>query len=210
MMPKKLIKLSSFQHDKAASWRRGRDSNPRYGFPHTHFPGVRLQPLGHPSVCALQAHASLPSGTRAAGALCAFSHSATPPSACFRRTQAFRPDAPRERVVRSANRGLGRWIVRCPALPPRHERGACRRPARTGRNIVGTVAEASRKNGGLLDGWGQSDAFRQPLALAARPRASGTAWRRFQVAPARTSDVGQGANPQRQLNRATGRGFASW
>src|SRR3954464_14674933 len=31
------------------NWRRGRDSNPRYGFPYTHFPGVRLQPLGHPS-----------------------------------------------------------------------------------------------------------------------------------------------------------------
>ncbi len=30
-------------------WRRERDSNPRYGFPYTHFPGVRLQPLGHPS-----------------------------------------------------------------------------------------------------------------------------------------------------------------
>lgn len=28
-------------------WRTGRDSNPRYGFPYTHFPGVRLQPLGH-------------------------------------------------------------------------------------------------------------------------------------------------------------------
>ena len=28
-------------------WRRERDSNPRYGFPYTHFPGVRLQPLGH-------------------------------------------------------------------------------------------------------------------------------------------------------------------
>ena len=26
---------------------RGRDSNPRYGFPYTHFPGVLLQPLGH-------------------------------------------------------------------------------------------------------------------------------------------------------------------
>src|SRR6202022_368193 len=35
-------------------WRRGRDSNPRYGFPHTHFPGVRLQPLGHPSALAYQ------------------------------------------------------------------------------------------------------------------------------------------------------------
>ncbi len=28
-------------------WRRERDSNPRYGFPHTRVPGVRLQPLGH-------------------------------------------------------------------------------------------------------------------------------------------------------------------
>jgi hypothetical protein len=29
-------------------WRRGRDSNPRYGDkPYTHFPGVLLQPLGH-------------------------------------------------------------------------------------------------------------------------------------------------------------------
>ncbi len=31
-------------------WRRERDSNPRYRFRYTHFPGVRLQPLGHPSV----------------------------------------------------------------------------------------------------------------------------------------------------------------
>ncbi len=28
-------------------WRRGRDSNPRCSFPHTRFPGVHLQPLGH-------------------------------------------------------------------------------------------------------------------------------------------------------------------
>jgi hypothetical protein len=35
-----------------AIWRRERDSNPRYGFPYTHFPGVRLQPLGHPSGAA--------------------------------------------------------------------------------------------------------------------------------------------------------------
>jgi site-specific DNA recombinase len=31
------------------SWRREWDSNPRYGFPYTRFPSVRLQPLGHPS-----------------------------------------------------------------------------------------------------------------------------------------------------------------
>ncbi len=31
-------------------WRREWDSNPRYdSSPYTHFPGVRLQPLGHPS-----------------------------------------------------------------------------------------------------------------------------------------------------------------
>lgn len=30
-------------------WRREWDSNPRYGCPHTRFPSVRLQPLGHPS-----------------------------------------------------------------------------------------------------------------------------------------------------------------
>src|SRR5262245_21753733 len=31
-----------------SAWRRGRDSNPRYAFwAYTHFPGVRLQPLGH-------------------------------------------------------------------------------------------------------------------------------------------------------------------
>ncbi len=29
---------------------RGRDSNPRYSFPYTRFPGEPLQPLGHLSV----------------------------------------------------------------------------------------------------------------------------------------------------------------
>ena len=33
----------------AWGWRREWDSNPRYGFPYTRFPSVRLQPLGHPS-----------------------------------------------------------------------------------------------------------------------------------------------------------------
>src|SRR5204863_4807663 len=31
----------------ARRWRREWDSNPRYGFPYTRFPSVRLQPLGH-------------------------------------------------------------------------------------------------------------------------------------------------------------------
>ena len=38
-------------------WRRERDSNPRYGYPHTRFPSVRLQPLGHPSAAADNAEA---------------------------------------------------------------------------------------------------------------------------------------------------------
>lgn len=41
-------------------WRRERDSNPRYGFPHTHFPGVRLQPLGHPSAFSLKDWTDVP------------------------------------------------------------------------------------------------------------------------------------------------------
>jgi hypothetical protein len=44
------ILISKFNSGTYAwNWRRERDSNPRYGFPQTHFPGVRLQPLGHPS-----------------------------------------------------------------------------------------------------------------------------------------------------------------
>ena len=34
-------------------WRRDRDSNPGDGFPPTHFPGVRLRPLGHVSLSSL-------------------------------------------------------------------------------------------------------------------------------------------------------------
>ena len=34
-------------------WRSDRDSNPGDGLPPTHFPGVRLRPLGHRSVAAL-------------------------------------------------------------------------------------------------------------------------------------------------------------
>src|SRR5690606_34624221 len=35
---------------RGGKWRRERDSNPRDGSPPTHFPGVRLRPLGHLSV----------------------------------------------------------------------------------------------------------------------------------------------------------------
>lgn len=33
--------------DDCFKWRTGRDSNSRHSFPCTHFPGVRLRPLGH-------------------------------------------------------------------------------------------------------------------------------------------------------------------
>src|SRR5690554_4878380 len=33
--------------DVSEEWRRERDSNPGDGSPPTHFPGVRLRPLGH-------------------------------------------------------------------------------------------------------------------------------------------------------------------
>jgi hypothetical protein len=36
-------------HGTWSVWRRGWDSNPRYGFPYTRFPSGRLKPLGHPS-----------------------------------------------------------------------------------------------------------------------------------------------------------------
>ncbi len=39
-------------------WRRDRDSNPGDGFPPTHFPGVRLRPLGHLSVARIFAVSS--------------------------------------------------------------------------------------------------------------------------------------------------------
>src|SRR5690349_14090330 len=35
------------QRIKSCKWRRESDSNPRYSFPHTRFPSVRLKPLGH-------------------------------------------------------------------------------------------------------------------------------------------------------------------
>jgi hypothetical protein len=49
------------------NWRRERDSNPRYGFPYTHFPGVRLQPLGHPSGNSLARTGPAASALRPAG-----------------------------------------------------------------------------------------------------------------------------------------------
>ena len=42
--------MQVIQKINAKYWRMGWDSNPRYGFPYTHFPGVRLRPLGHPSI----------------------------------------------------------------------------------------------------------------------------------------------------------------
>ncbi len=44
------------------NWRRGRDSNPRYGLTYTHFPGVLLKPLGHLSISNIQKLTSPPGG----------------------------------------------------------------------------------------------------------------------------------------------------
>ena len=38
---------SGVDHLGLHQWRRGRDSNPRWGLTHTRFPGVRLKPLIH-------------------------------------------------------------------------------------------------------------------------------------------------------------------
>jgi hypothetical protein len=46
----------------APGWRRGRDSNPGWSFPHTRSPGVLLQPLGHLS--GYQQETSLPATVR--------------------------------------------------------------------------------------------------------------------------------------------------
>jgi hypothetical protein len=43
----KLIESRADGGDIVSVLRRGRDSNPRYPFEYTHFPGVLLQPLGH-------------------------------------------------------------------------------------------------------------------------------------------------------------------
>src|SRR3954466_7090544 len=42
--------MSSENRPLLPSWRREWDSNPRYSFPHTRFPSVRLKPLGHLSL----------------------------------------------------------------------------------------------------------------------------------------------------------------
>src|SRR5579864_9274983 len=44
---------SWLKFSETSFWRREWDSNPRYSFPHTRFPSVRLKPLGHLSGCLL-------------------------------------------------------------------------------------------------------------------------------------------------------------
>ena len=42
-----LLNLQDLRRSQLGIWRRGRDSNPRYGFPYSSFQDWRLQPLGH-------------------------------------------------------------------------------------------------------------------------------------------------------------------
>ena len=47
MLGEQLHSGITFANGFCTLWRREWDSNPRYGFPHTRFPSVRLKPLGH-------------------------------------------------------------------------------------------------------------------------------------------------------------------
>jgi hypothetical protein len=65
-------------------WRTERDSNPRYPFGYTHFPGVRLQPLGHLSI-PMRAERPLllrPAGYGGQAVHTNAGGTATPPSPC--------------------------------------------------------------------------------------------------------------------------------
>lgn len=42
-----LFQKSKAEANASALLQRGRDSNPRCSYPHTNFPGLLLQPLGH-------------------------------------------------------------------------------------------------------------------------------------------------------------------
>src|SRR5438045_277342 len=51
--PGVIIVFHKYINEFNNTWRREWDSNPRYSFPHTRFPSVRLKPLGHLSGCPL-------------------------------------------------------------------------------------------------------------------------------------------------------------
>ena len=74
---------------REAGWRRGRDSNPRYGFPYTRFPSERLKPLGHLSMPGMRRTITIEDPLASKGAACGFS----PQSG---------PDWPRSRHSRSS------------------------------------------------------------------------------------------------------------
>ncbi|MCD6055213.1 MAG: hypothetical protein K0R12_175 [Gammaproteobacteria bacterium] len=57
-----LTTLNEGESVKTQNWRRERDSNPRYGLPYTHFPGVLLQPLGHLSTPNVEPESAKPKG----------------------------------------------------------------------------------------------------------------------------------------------------
>jgi hypothetical protein len=51
-----------YRHRRTRRARRGWDSNPRYGFPYTRFPSVRLKPLGHLSTAEIGGNIALELG----------------------------------------------------------------------------------------------------------------------------------------------------
>ena len=56
------LNLSPPPREHHIKWRRGRDSNPRYGCPYTRFPSVLLRPLGHLSALSTPASPLEPGG----------------------------------------------------------------------------------------------------------------------------------------------------
>jgi hypothetical protein len=86
--------LGDLSRPTSRGWRRGWDSNPRYGYPHTAFRERHLQPLGHLSSSARECIApgcARPMRTRSRGG-------APPPRGRRRRRRADAPSADRARA----------------------------------------------------------------------------------------------------------------
>jgi hypothetical protein len=108
-------------------WRRGRDSNPRYGFPHTHFPGVRLQPLGHPSMRCMEQREPRAIAPAAARAQAPDTRGPVARPLSLARRQTLRPGS--LSPVRAP--GPGRLRRASPRPYPASRSAACRRAFRT-------------------------------------------------------------------------------
>ena len=149
-------------------WRREWDSNPRYGFPYTRFPSVRLKPLGHPSGMLQRRQYSHPRAQR---------------PACAGRGRCMRDAC---RCARPGNRFL-QFTQR--TSPPRSRRS--RRARRRARGSAGVPHEAEQR---LRSAAGNSCAGAAPDRNAPRRAARNRA--RQRCATARVA-MPQSARPER-------------